>query len=163
PDAMEFAPLHSWDVDPAEARALQAELAARVDVSTPLPDWRTLAAADVSYNKYSDWLYAAVIVVRRETLEPVGRGRVRGQGDVPLCSGAPLVPRGPRRARRLPQADAPAGRRPLRWAGDRPPAADRPGQPPGTLARRAHDRLRQVASLRQVHRAWPRTGRPQPP
>jgi len=84
---MEFAPLHSWDVDPAEARALQTSLAARVDVSTPLGPWRTVAAADVSYNKYSDWLYAAVVVVRAETFELVERVGVVGKATFPYVPG----------------------------------------------------------------------------
>ena len=36
---------------PAEARALQAELAGEVDTTTPLGPWRTLAAADVSFDR----------------------------------------------------------------------------------------------------------------
>jgi deoxyribonuclease V len=84
---MEFATLHSWDLDPTDARALQSELATRVDVSTPLPDWQTLAAADVSYNKYSDWLYAAVIVVRADTLEPIERVGLVGKATFPYIPG----------------------------------------------------------------------------
>jgi deoxyribonuclease V len=63
---MRINPLHRWDVSPAEARALQAELAARVDVSTPLGPWRRLAAADVSYTRGDTRLYAAVVVFDRE-------------------------------------------------------------------------------------------------
>jgi deoxyribonuclease V len=84
---MEFPSLHRWDVDPAEARVLQTSLAARVDVSTPLGAWRTIAAADVSYNKYSEWLYAAVIVVRAETFEPVERVGVVGKATFPYIPG----------------------------------------------------------------------------
>ncbi len=84
---MDFAPLHSWDVDPAEARALQKALAARVDVSTPLGTWETIAAADVSYNKDSDWLYAAVIVVRAGTFELVERVGVVGKAMFPYVPG----------------------------------------------------------------------------
>jgi deoxyribonuclease V len=84
---MEFAPIHAWAVDPAEARALQKSLAARVDVSTPLGPWRTVAAADVSYNKYSDRLYAAVIVVRAGTFEVVERVGVVGKATFPYVPG----------------------------------------------------------------------------
>ncbi len=61
---MDIEPLHAWDVTPSEARALQATLARRIDVTTPIGPWRTLAAADVSFNKYDAWLHAAVVVVR---------------------------------------------------------------------------------------------------
>ncbi|MDR3618484.1 MAG: deoxyribonuclease V [Paludisphaera borealis] len=84
---MEIAPLHSWDVDTAEARALQTSLAARVNVSTPLGPWETIAAADVSYNKYSEWLYAAVIVVRAGTFEVVERVGVVGKATFPYIPG----------------------------------------------------------------------------
>ena len=84
---MEFTPLHSWDVNPAEARALQTSLAARVDVSTPLGRWETVAAADVSYNKYSEWLYAAVVVVRAGTFELIERVGVVGKATFPYVPG----------------------------------------------------------------------------
>src|SRR3954452_8833117 len=84
---MEFAPLHAWNVDPTEARALQKALAAKVDVSTPLGPWETVAAADVSYNKYSEWLYAAVVVVRAGTFELVERVGVIGPATFPYVPG----------------------------------------------------------------------------
>jgi deoxyribonuclease V len=84
---VEFSPLHSWDVDPAAARKLQASLAAQVDVSTPLGPWRTVAAADVSFNKYSDWLYAAVIVVHAGTFEVIERVGVVGKTTFPYVPG----------------------------------------------------------------------------
>jgi len=84
---MDFATLHSWDMDPTEARALQSDLAARVDVSTPLGPWQTVAAADVSYNKYSDWLYAAVVVVRAGTFEPIERVGLVGKATFPYVPG----------------------------------------------------------------------------
>src|SRR3954447_6090497 len=84
---MEFAPLHSWDVTPAQARELQQSLASRVDVSRPLGPWETVAAADVSYNKFSEWLYAAVVVVRAETLEVVEKVGVVGNAAFPYVPG----------------------------------------------------------------------------
>jgi deoxyribonuclease V len=84
---MEFTPLHSWDMTPAEARELQKALAARVDASTPLGPWETVAAADVSYNKYSEWLYAAVVVVRAGTFELVERVGVVGKATFPYVPG----------------------------------------------------------------------------
>jgi deoxyribonuclease V len=84
---MEIASLHSWDVDPAGARALQQSLAAQVDVSTPLGPWQTVAAADVSYNKFSEWLYAAVVVVRAGTLEVIERVGVVGKATFPYVPG----------------------------------------------------------------------------
>jgi deoxyribonuclease V len=79
--------LHSWDLDTTEARALQESLALRVDVSTALGPWHTIAAADVSYNKQSDKLYAAVVVVRAETFELVERVGVVGKATFPYVPG----------------------------------------------------------------------------
>src|SRR4051812_1822844 len=75
-EPMQFETLHGWDLTPGEARELQKSLASRVDVATPLPSWKTVAAADVSYNKYSEWLYAAVVVVEAGTFEVIERAGV---------------------------------------------------------------------------------------
>jgi deoxyribonuclease V len=70
---MEFPRLHDWNLSPAEARELQAELASRVDVNRRLESCSTVAAADVSYDKFSPVLFAAVVVWRDgEIIEKVG-------------------------------------------------------------------------------------------
>jgi deoxyribonuclease V len=84
---MENPTLHRWDLDAAEARALQAELAGRVDTRTPLGHWRTLAAADVSYNRFSPVLYAAAVVVRAGSGEVIERVGVAAPADFPYVPG----------------------------------------------------------------------------
>ncbi|GIW88070.1 MAG: endonuclease V [Isosphaeraceae bacterium] len=64
---MRIAPLHDWDLSIEAARQLQTELAARIDTSQPLAAWSTVAAADVSYQRFSPTLYAAVVVVEAGT------------------------------------------------------------------------------------------------
>ena len=54
---------HSWDVTPARARELQAELASRVIADRPFAMPRFVAAADVSFGRYDKELAAAVVVV----------------------------------------------------------------------------------------------------
>jgi deoxyribonuclease V len=61
---MKIEPLHSWDMTPTQAVALQRELAGRVDARTPLLDCKLVAGADVSYNRFSPTCYAAVVVLR---------------------------------------------------------------------------------------------------
>jgi deoxyribonuclease V len=84
---MRFETLHDWDLTPGEARALQKSLSSRVDVTTPLPPWKTVAAADVSYNKYSEWLYAAVVVVEAGTFALIERAGVVAEARFPYVPG----------------------------------------------------------------------------
>lgn len=66
-------PLHPWDLDAAAARELQRELAERMILDRPLAPYETIGGADVSYNKRSTTLYAAVVVLRADTLEVIDR------------------------------------------------------------------------------------------
>jgi deoxyribonuclease V len=84
---MEIRSRHRWDLDAAEALALQRELAGEVDVQTSLGPWRTVAAADVSFDRGSDELYAAVVVTRGETFEVVERVGVAGPARFPYIPG----------------------------------------------------------------------------
>jgi deoxyribonuclease V len=61
---MEIPKLHSWDLTPTEAVALQRKLAAEVDGRTPLTCWDLVAGADASYARFSSTIYAGVVVVR---------------------------------------------------------------------------------------------------
>jgi deoxyribonuclease V len=79
--------LHSWDLNTAEARALQRELAARVDANRPLAPYQTVGGADVSYNKYSPTLFAAVVVLRADTLEMIERAGVVAEARFPYVPG----------------------------------------------------------------------------
>jgi deoxyribonuclease V len=63
---MKIHPLHSWNLTPAEAVALQRELSGRVDVTPSVPHWQLVAGADVSYNRFSSTFYAGVVVLRAE-------------------------------------------------------------------------------------------------
>jgi deoxyribonuclease V len=78
---------HSWDLTTAEARDLQLRLAARVDSTRALAPWTTVGGADVSYDRRGKWLYAAVIVVRADTLELIDRSRVVTQARFPYVPG----------------------------------------------------------------------------
>jgi deoxyribonuclease V len=60
---MEIKQLHSWDLTAVEAVALQRQLAEQVDICTPLKRCEIVAGADVSYNRFSNRLYAGVIVL----------------------------------------------------------------------------------------------------
>ncbi len=72
---MKIHPLHSWNVTLPEATKLQRELAARLDVRPPLKKCDLIAGADISYNRSSPVMYAAVVVLRMDDLSIV---EVRG-------------------------------------------------------------------------------------
>jgi deoxyribonuclease V len=61
---MKIHPLHNWDLSPADAVALQRELAARIDVRQPLTGCDLVAGADVSHERFSTTLFALVVVLR---------------------------------------------------------------------------------------------------
>src|SRR5438874_719470 len=84
---MQIPEKHAWDLTPTEARRLQVELAAQVNAATPLGDWQTLAAADVSFDKYSPVLFAGVVVVRRDTFQIIERSGVAGSASFPYVPG----------------------------------------------------------------------------
>jgi deoxyribonuclease V len=84
---MKLATLHEWPTSTTEARELQTRLAHRVDTSSPLKSWDLIAAADVSYNKFDPWLYAAVVVVKAGTFEVVERVGVARRAAFPYVPG----------------------------------------------------------------------------
>src|SRR4051794_23412807 len=79
--------LHDWDLTPKEAVALQRELAGRVDVSAPLGKLDLVAGCDVSYDRGSPVLYAAVVVVRVADLAPVESAVVTAEVKFPYVPG----------------------------------------------------------------------------
>ena len=79
--------LHPWNLDPAAARALQRELAERVITDRPLGPYEIIGGADVSYNKWSPTLYAAVVVLRADTLELIERSGVVAEAAFPYVPG----------------------------------------------------------------------------
>lgn len=80
-------PLHRWDLDTAAARTLQTELAGRVVADRALGPYQTVGGADVSFNKWSSTLYAAVVVLRADTLEPIERSGVVAEATFPYVPG----------------------------------------------------------------------------
>lgn len=84
---MRIHPLHRWDLSPAEAIALQRELAARVDAVSPLPRCRLIAGADVSYDRGSSRFYAGVVVLRTDDLAVVERRGAAADSPFPYVPG----------------------------------------------------------------------------
>jgi deoxyribonuclease V len=79
--------LHSWDLTPTQAVALQKELAARIDMRRPLKKCELIAGADCSYNRSSPTLYAAVVVLRTSDWSIVEMQGVVGESRFPYVPG----------------------------------------------------------------------------
>lgn len=84
---MEPRRLHSWQVTPAEAAAIQARLARRVRRRAPGGPFRSVAGLDVSYDRGSPWLTAGVVVLGLPGLEPIETAAVRARATFPYLPG----------------------------------------------------------------------------
>lgn len=80
-------PLHDWNLTPPEAIALQKDLAARVDLRSPLSDCKFVAGADVSYQRFGMWLFGGVVVLRAEDLSIVEERTVKQRVGFPYVPG----------------------------------------------------------------------------
>jgi len=85
---MDYRRLHDWDVSPQEAIRIQQDLCARLIVRDEDPTaFRTIAAMDVSYNKRSPWLFAAIVIMRLPGFQLVETAGVRAQARFPYIPG----------------------------------------------------------------------------
>src|SRR5262249_4437326 len=79
--------LHPWDLSRPDAVALQKELAARVDVRTPLTRFDLVGGADVSYNRFSNVFCAGVVVLRAADGTVVEKQGAVGESSFPYVPG----------------------------------------------------------------------------
>ena len=56
-------PLHPWDLSFQEAKKLQTTLAREVRLAFPKKSIRTIAGADVSFDRFSPVLYAGIVIL----------------------------------------------------------------------------------------------------
>ncbi|HEY1859128.1 MAG TPA: deoxyribonuclease V [Gemmataceae bacterium] len=84
---MRIRPLHTWDLTPKQAVALQRELASRVETGPSLGDVELVAGADISYNRFSPTIYAGVVVVRLKDGEVIERSGVVTKTAFPYVPG----------------------------------------------------------------------------
>lgn len=78
---------HRWDLAPGEAVALQKELRDRIRLEPLAKEVRLVAGADISFNKYSDTVYAGIIVLDLSTLHPVAHSLVVTRATFPYIPG----------------------------------------------------------------------------
>lgn len=86
---MEFQAIHSWNLAPVEAIALQKNLAkmVRLDSSGIAENYRYVASCDVSFNKGSDQLYAAIAVTDIQESKIVEEQALSGEMHFPYIPG----------------------------------------------------------------------------
>jgi deoxyribonuclease V len=63
--------LHRWDVSQEEAVEIQKRLHSQLDLQSEPEKIETVAGIDVSYDKGSDWLFAAIVVLRLPDLQVI--------------------------------------------------------------------------------------------
>ncbi len=79
--------LHAWDLSPTTAVALQKELRSQI-VLQPLPtNIELVAGADVSFNKFSEVIYAGIVVLRLSDLTVVAKAGVVTTTKFPYIPG----------------------------------------------------------------------------
>jgi deoxyribonuclease V len=78
---------HSWKVTPKEAVRIQEELRRKLVLNSPRKKFRTIAAADVSYGRENDHLYAAFFLFSYPDLTLRETASARGKVSFPYIPG----------------------------------------------------------------------------
>jgi deoxyribonuclease V len=86
---MEHRSLHGWDVTPQQAVEIQQRLRSRLiaDGDDGRRSFRTVAAMDVSYDRRSPWLFAAIVVMRLPEFAVLETASVRTRAQFPYVPG----------------------------------------------------------------------------
>lgn len=83
----QYTQLHDWSVAPAEAVQIQKQLRDRVRLEPLASPVRTIAGADISFNKYSPTLHAAFVVLALPSLEIVEEAGATAETRFPYVPG----------------------------------------------------------------------------
>ncbi|HWP49181.1 MAG TPA: deoxyribonuclease V [Candidatus Limnocylindrales bacterium] len=84
---MNYKNLHPWDVDPNQAIQIQKQLRDQLILQKTQEIYRRIAGADVSYDKGSDILYAAVVVLELPNLQIIEEASAVGRSTFPYIPG----------------------------------------------------------------------------
>ena len=79
--------LHDWTMTPREAVELQKSLRERVRLQPLKKQIRTIAGADISFNKFSPVVYAGLVVMRLPSLEVIEEVGVVSETGFPYVPG----------------------------------------------------------------------------
>lgn len=78
---------HSWDLTPREAIAVQQQLRGLVRLEPLRQEIKTIAGADISFNKFSEIVYAGIVVLSLPDLKIVESVGIRSISKFPYVSG----------------------------------------------------------------------------
>ncbi len=79
--------LHDWNLTPREAIELQKSLRGQVRIMPLARKIETIAGADISFNKFSETVYAGIVVLRLPSLEVVEEAGVASVTRFPYVPG----------------------------------------------------------------------------
>ncbi len=79
--------LHDWTMTPREAIELQKSLRERVRLAPVKKQIKTIAGADISFNKFSPIVYAGLVVMRLPSLEVIEEVGVVSETQFPYVPG----------------------------------------------------------------------------
>ncbi|HEX5085777.1 MAG TPA: deoxyribonuclease V [Blastocatellia bacterium] len=79
--------MHSWDLTRGEAIEVQKRLRNLVRLQPLARPVNTIAGADISFNKYSDTVYAGIVVMRLPDLQIIESAGVRSVSKFPYIPG----------------------------------------------------------------------------
>lgn len=79
--------LHDWEMTPREAVELQKNLRERVRLRPLTKKIRTIAGADISFNKFEPTVYAGIVVLKLPTLEVIEEVGVVSETKFPYVPG----------------------------------------------------------------------------
>jgi len=84
---MKYQKLHDWHLTRAEAVALQKRLRGQVRIEPLAGEAQLIAGCDISFNRFSDVVYAGIVVLRLPELEIVTSATVVTRAPFPYIPG----------------------------------------------------------------------------
>jgi deoxyribonuclease V len=84
---MRYKKLHDWDVSRGEAVEIQKRLRSQVRIQPLDVPVRLVAGCDISFNKFSDEVYAGIVVLKLPDLEVVARATAVTRARFPYIPG----------------------------------------------------------------------------
>jgi deoxyribonuclease V len=78
---------HDWNLTPGEAIEIQQRLRSLVKIEALTHDFKTIAGADISFNKFSETVYAGIVVLSFPGLQIIDSVGIRSIAKFPYVPG----------------------------------------------------------------------------